>query len=1241
MRMSALKKRALTAGVDRSAVDAVDDSEEPKEAIIGLLLCIAHRRGSSRSLLSLKHNEAQSAGKPHFGSSSNRLEPEPHGVISTLRASFGSKHCMLSYQWDHQRAVNIVRKQLMEGNVPVWMDVNGGMSTDIYNSMAEGVTNAACVVCFMTQRYQDSQNCALELKFALQSGIPIVPVMMEAPDESGRVWKAGGWLGIVTAGMLYTPLHDPTTFDENIQNLLRQVTIAVTSQAEMEANDTSSAGGEARAEFSIDDAREELERLRVEEIPATATEADPADGRCSVPPQVAVLPAGLRVSTEMSQLRRSLLTPVTKKTKLSFCGMGGVGKTTISAWLVRDDGVREVFDQVLWAALGQEPNVRSLQEAVYFQLTGNPFDDAKGREEQMRQAMGGKMILLVLDDLWDLEHEKALDFIDENTASKVLISSRVRGLLIGSEIVDIGVPTESEAIEMLLSAAGQHTAAPVPAEARAVVQFCNYLPLAIGMAGKLAQEIGLEGDWRGVVALLEEEFRESGQARSMEERVIRTSLNAIKGPQREKIVRTLHAFSVVPEDTRVPLEVMRMLYRAENDVADADGALHQPPTMLSMRRWLKVLLDRNLILGSVDRPSLHDIVKDFVVSAKTEAEHRLVNRRLVELWRAERPPGGWDVPGTESVSLYMEVAAAHHMRGAWNLDWLNDGVAIGWLADFVGGKQDAIPVFAADALGIERVSQLARRAEAARDWWNSSLYWSAAALAAHRVGGYSLSVPLSISSANALEHLDPSRDACTQQQKDQLEMSVLILPLQSYSADVLDLNLVPRLVQILERAKRSNSDAVDITNQLVVLQFGEKVPAFIGGNVSTTCAADVSILRCALAALEKVHRTNHLRRCQLLVYHILVSCWTITQHHPEFNWDDLYGKKGALLSEVAATYDYGCMNSSLRKTPWLGFDAILFPGYHALATCWGDFKAANVALDQMLPSIRACIANRDTADVFPLLMTKSLWIFWLEFLGRREDARALLHQRTTGSLESDFDWFEEVCDPGLLRPRGFTQKGQVWGSCDGFMNQAFFLDVLVAEEPALPSLLDKLPPPAQFAHFIKGSYCAVADWVSTVPAMLAHERCGQGDSAMAFTSVVLERRAWSHEEPTSWDTEWEFGTYIQHYFANSCRGRLLAAQSKLEAAESAFETAVTAAKSAGLQLLAALAVNDLCKHVLDTSGRRAQGQRRLQEEISRLDCNLDELDRCALPRGPVRSLQFGSASDGNVHRTSAACTQQL
>ena len=54
--------------------------------------------------------------------------------------------------------------------------------------MAAGVENAACVVCFLSQQYQDSENCKLELKFAKQNGVPIVPVMVARDPD----WRPSG-----------------------------------------------------------------------------------------------------------------------------------------------------------------------------------------------------------------------------------------------------------------------------------------------------------------------------------------------------------------------------------------------------------------------------------------------------------------------------------------------------------------------------------------------------------------------------------------------------------------------------------------------------------------------------------------------------------------------------------------------------------------------------------------------------------------------------------------------------------------------------------------------------------------------------------------------------------------------------------------------------------------------------------------------------------------------------------------
>jgi hypothetical protein len=91
------------------------------------------------------------------------------------------------------------------------------MDVDIYDSMAKGVQGAQCVVAFMTQRYQESENCMLELKFAKQSKVPIIPVVLQ-----GDGWSADDWLGLITAGALWTPLCDEQTFESGADSLHEQ-----------------------------------------------------------------------------------------------------------------------------------------------------------------------------------------------------------------------------------------------------------------------------------------------------------------------------------------------------------------------------------------------------------------------------------------------------------------------------------------------------------------------------------------------------------------------------------------------------------------------------------------------------------------------------------------------------------------------------------------------------------------------------------------------------------------------------------------------------------------------------------------------------------------------------------------------------------------------------------------------------------------------------------------------------------
>ena len=126
------------------------------------------------------------ASRPHFGRTAGSTAPPTKPVLQPAAVPMppkaAGKHAMLSYQWDNQDEVIHVRDMLNGRGVPTWMDVDGGMEVDIYDSMASGVQNAFCVVAFTTQRYQESNNCQLELKFAKQNAVPIVTVKLE-----------GGW----------------------------------------------------------------------------------------------------------------------------------------------------------------------------------------------------------------------------------------------------------------------------------------------------------------------------------------------------------------------------------------------------------------------------------------------------------------------------------------------------------------------------------------------------------------------------------------------------------------------------------------------------------------------------------------------------------------------------------------------------------------------------------------------------------------------------------------------------------------------------------------------------------------------------------------------------------------------------------------------------------------------------------------------------------------------------------------
>jgi len=122
---------------------------------------------------------------------------------------------MISYQWDSQPVANQLYDLLTRNGLTVWMDKNGGMGNDMVDSMAEAVEKASAIIPFMSQKYQQSYYCRLELLYANDKRVPVIPIKVQ-----GNNWEQSGWLGLITAGKQWFNFFDQSKLDNNMIELI-------------------------------------------------------------------------------------------------------------------------------------------------------------------------------------------------------------------------------------------------------------------------------------------------------------------------------------------------------------------------------------------------------------------------------------------------------------------------------------------------------------------------------------------------------------------------------------------------------------------------------------------------------------------------------------------------------------------------------------------------------------------------------------------------------------------------------------------------------------------------------------------------------------------------------------------------------------------------------------------------------------------------------------------------------------
>lgn len=167
-------------------------------------------------------------------------------LLFEVKRAAGHRDVMISYTHSHAEFAKKLRKSLERANVTTWLDLMdpsgiGGGSV-WREEIARGITNAALVVCILTEDYAQSEWCLKELALAKQVGTPILAVSTE-----------GVRIGEELQVYLYTRQIIP--FEPSITTVNKENA----RQIEYEYDDTKY---ESQFRLLLDGVRDEIEKRR-------------------------------------------------------------------------------------------------------------------------------------------------------------------------------------------------------------------------------------------------------------------------------------------------------------------------------------------------------------------------------------------------------------------------------------------------------------------------------------------------------------------------------------------------------------------------------------------------------------------------------------------------------------------------------------------------------------------------------------------------------------------------------------------------------------------------------------------------------------------------------------------------------------------------------------------------------------------------------------------------------------------
>ncbi len=360
-------------------------------------------------------------------------------------------------------------------------------------------------------------------------------------------------------------------------------------------------------------------------------------------------------------------------------GAGGYGKTTLARALAHDPDIQDAyFDGILWVELGERPdNLLAIIADLIERMTGaRPgFETINAAASALGEALGGRRILLVVDDVW--REQDLRPFLQGGVNATRLVTTRIDNVLPASaRRMPVDAMRAIEALSLLSQGlpddqARRHSQALAKLAAR-LGEWAQLLKLVNGFLRdrvvKARQPLGeaLAGvnrrlNEKGLVAF---DFKNAEDRTKAVARTIQVSTELLEPAARERFSE----LGIFPEDADIPVGIVARLWANTGGLDD-----FETEDLLNELYGLSLLLSLDF-----ERRTLrfHDTVRQFLQD--NSGEERLIrqHQHLIASMKGIR-----NAEGTPSIEArYFYLYLPHHLAAGNERDSLDKLLADpGWL----------------------------------------------------------------------------------------------------------------------------------------------------------------------------------------------------------------------------------------------------------------------------------------------------------------------------------------------------------------------------------------------------------------------------------------------------------------------------------------------------------------------------------------------------------------------------------